>query len=125
MQAEVADKCLSSLPQSGLALEVAQYYYTLQVYCTLQPYPLPRPASVYLHLPSRVCQLVLHHLAAHPEQEWPAGVTAVKPLLLQCCAKLEDWNQAQALQRLAPGVDVNRFASDTEYKRETILGLAM
>ena len=104
---------------------MAQYYYALQVYCTLRPSPLPRPASVYLHNPRRVSQLVLHHLAAHPEKEWPAGVEAVKPLLLQCRAHLEDWNQAQALQRLAPGVDVDRFASDAEYKRETILGLAM
>jgi hypothetical protein len=46
-------------------------------------------------------------------------------LLLQCRSRLEDWHQAQALQRLAPGVDVSRFASDQEYKKETILGLAM
>ncbi|KAK7115948.1 NBAS subunit of NRZ tethering complex-like [Littorina saxatilis] len=124
-KAEAADKCLSSISQSGLALEVSQYYYALQIYSALRPSPLPHPASVYLHLPSRLSKIVVQHINSQPERDWPEGVKGVIPHLLKCRSRLEDWNQAQALQRLAPGVDGNRFASDPEYKKETILGLAM
>lgn len=38
---------------------------------------------------------------------------------------LSDFIQAKTLQGLGKGVDVARFAQDSEYKRETILGLTM
>ncbi|KAK7477823.1 hypothetical protein BaRGS_00030901 [Batillaria attramentaria] len=120
-----AEKCLSVTPQTGLALEVSQYYYALQVYAALRPCPNPHPASLYLQPPSRIAQLVMLHLKAHPEREWPPAVSPLVPLLMQCRTRLQDWHQAQALQRLAPGVDVVRFTQDAEYKKETILGLAM
>nr|KAG5692694.1 hypothetical protein BaRGS_008557 [Batillaria attramentaria] len=108
--------------QTGLALEVSQYYYALQVYAALRPCPNPHPASLYLQPPSRIAQLVMLHLKAHPEREWPPAVSPLVPLLMQCRTRLQDWHQAQALQRLAPGVDVVRFTQDAEYKKETILG---
>lgn len=38
--------------------------------------------------------------------------------------RLTDFTQAQVLQGLGRGVDVQRFSSDNHYKKETILGLA-
>lgn len=38
--------------------------------------------------------------------------------------RLTDFTQAQVLQGLGRGVDVQRFSSDNQYKKETILGLA-
>lgn len=37
--------------------------------------------------------------------------------------RLTDFTQAQVLQGLGRGVDVQRFSSDAGYKKETILGL--
>ncbi|XP_076465960.1 NBAS subunit of NRZ tethering complex-like isoform X2 [Babylonia areolata] len=123
---EAADRCLSAIPQSGLALEVAQWYYTLQLYSALRPCPRPAPAPLYLHPPARLSHLVTHHLAAHPGEEWGGGVEeGVVSLMGRSRGGVEEWRQAQGLQRLAPGVDVDRFASDPDYKKETILGLAM
>lgn len=125
LQAEAADRCFSILPNTGLVLEIAQYYYSLQIYALLKPCIQSQPASLYLRPPSRIAHLVLHHLSSHPDKKWPPKVASLLPLLETCHTRLKDWHQGQSLQRLAPGIDVNRFASDKDYQRETILGLAM
>ncbi|XP_025077701.1 neuroblastoma-amplified sequence-like [Pomacea canaliculata] len=124
-KAEAADRCFSILPNTGLVLEIAQYYYSLQIYALLKPCIQSQPASLYLRPPSRIAHLVLHHLSSHPDKKWPPKVASLLPLLETCHTRLKDWHQGQSLQRLAPGIDVNRFASDKDYQRETILGLAM
>ena len=44
--------------------------------------------------------------------------------LRQACERFADFLQAQSLLNLGCGVDVERFAQDADYKRQTILGLA-
>jgi len=46
-------------------------------------------------------------------------------LLLKYQNILVDFQQGQQLQALGCGVDVQRFACDTQYQQDSILGLAM
>uniref|UniRef100_A0A8B9GME1 NBAS subunit of NRZ tethering complex n=1 Tax=Astyanax mexicanus TaxID=7994 RepID=A0A8B9GME1_ASTMX len=46
------------------------------------------------------------------------------PVILHFYERLTDFTQAQVLRGLGRGVDVQRFSSDNQYKKETILGLA-
>jgi len=46
-------------------------------------------------------------------------------LLLKYQNILVDFQQGQQLQALGCGIDVQRFAHDTQYQQDSILGLAM
>jgi len=56
--------------------------------------------------------------AKHKDDTW-------QPELLKWRAQLADYIQAQDLLTLDCGVDVNRFASDDQYRHDSILGLAL
>ena len=56
--------------------------------------------------------------------DWPDDLGDLIGQLLVYNERMTDFTQAQVLQGLGRGVDVQRFGSDPEYKKATILGLA-
>lgn len=55
--------------------------------------------------------------------DWPEELQKLIGQLHLYNERLTDFTQAQVLQGLGRGVDVRRFSSDSDYKKETILGL--
>lgn len=68
--------------------------------------------------------MVTKHVSEYANADWPEELVALIEQLHYYNEQLMDFTQAQILQGLGKGVDVRRFAADSQYKRETILGLA-
>jgi len=69
-------------------------------------------------------RLVTKHVTDHAGCNWDEELQALIGQLQLYSERLTDFTQAQVLQGLGRGVDVQRFTSDNQYKKETILGLA-
>ena len=68
--------------------------------------------------------MVSRHVTLYGHEAWPEELAALTKQLHYYNERLLDFTQAQILQSLRKGVDVQRFTADDQYKRETILGLA-
>ncbi|KAK2171518.1 hypothetical protein NP493_1055g01018 [Ridgeia piscesae] len=125
-----ADQCFMKHPTTAVSLQLAMYYYALQIYKTLPQESTPHPDAVYLHSPGDVTKRSLK-LAKKYQAEKTSDIEfdpVMSPLadkLLSYNERLMDFAQAQTLQTLNRGIDTCRFAEDAEYRKETILGLAM
>ncbi|XP_027711429.1 neuroblastoma-amplified sequence isoform X1 [Vombatus ursinus] len=118
-----ANKCFERQAQSALCLQLAAYYYSLQIYSHLVPCFQDRCHPLYRADPSELVQLVTEHVS-HPDgRAWSEDVGVLVQHLGFYHERLQDLTQAQLLQGLRKGVDVPRFTADDRYKRETILGL--
>lgn len=71
--------------------------------------------------PKELIRLVTQHVSAY--SGWPEELQRLINQLHVYNGRLTDFTQAQVLQGLGRGVDVHRFSSDSDYKKETILGL--
>ncbi|XP_066274218.1 NBAS subunit of NRZ tethering complex-like [Branchiostoma lanceolatum] len=123
LEVEKAEKCLKRLPQSAITLQLAAYYYAVTLFTRLQPtittdtvnpcylYPPKWLIKATLKVNSQLCSSEDNKLLVERVDEW--------------ISLLQDFTQVSMLKNLGKGVDVSRFLSDEEYKRETILGLAM
>lgn len=74
--------------------------------------------------PKELIKMVTRHVAQHGHDAWPEDLVSLIKQLHYYNERLLDFTQAQLLQGLRKGVDVQRFTADDQYKRETILGLA-
>lgn len=74
--------------------------------------------------PKELIQMVTKHVSQYAQADWPEEITNLINQLHYYNERLLDFTQAQTLQGLGRGVDVQRFTADAQYKRETILGLA-
>lgn len=74
--------------------------------------------------PKELIQMVTKHVTQYAQADWPEEITSLINQLHYYNERLLDFTQAQTLQGLGKGVDVQRFTADAQYKRETILGLA-
>uniref|UniRef100_A0A5F8H6Y9 NBAS subunit of NRZ tethering complex n=1 Tax=Monodelphis domestica TaxID=13616 RepID=A0A5F8H6Y9_MONDO len=119
-----ANKCFEKQAPSALVLQLAAYYYSLQIYSQLAPCFTDRCHPLYRANPSELVQMVTKHVSDLEGQAWPEGLGTLVQQLGFYHERLLDLTQAQLLRSLHKGVDVPRFAADTQYKRETILGLA-
>lgn len=68
--------------------------------------------------------MVTRHVTRREQDSWPEELVLLTKQLHYYNERLLDFTQAQLLQGLRKGVDVQRFTADDQYKRETILGLA-
>uniref|UniRef100_A0A8C4GXZ0 NBAS subunit of NRZ tethering complex n=1 Tax=Dicentrarchus labrax TaxID=13489 RepID=A0A8C4GXZ0_DICLA len=89
---------------------------------------LPQVSLYLLHIPlpceadpKDLIRLVTQHVSAY--SNWPEELQKLINQLHAYNERLTDFTQAQVLQGLGRGVDVQRFSSDSDYKKETILGL--
>uniref|UniRef100_A0A671NN77 Neuroblastoma-amplified sequence N-terminal domain-containing protein n=1 Tax=Sinocyclocheilus anshuiensis TaxID=1608454 RepID=A0A671NN77_9TELE len=120
-----ANTCFEKQPPSALSLQLAAYYYSLQIYSRLAPCFKDKCSPLYRADPRELIRLVTKHVTDHAGCDW--GDEELQVLICQLrlySERLTDFTQAQVLQGLGRGVDVQRFSSDNQYKKETILGLA-
>ncbi|KAM6458959.1 NBAS subunit of NRZ tethering complex isoform 2-T2 [Liasis olivaceus] len=109
---------LLALPQ------LASYYYSLQIYAHLAPCFKDECHPLYRADPKDLIQMVTKHVTNSSFADWPEEIAIMIKHLQYYNERLLDFTQAQILQGLGKGVDVQRFTADAQYKRETILGLA-
>ncbi|XP_007641500.1 neuroblastoma-amplified sequence isoform X2 [Cricetulus griseus] len=119
-----ANKCFEKQARSALSLQLAAYYYSLQIYARLAPCFRDRCHPLYRVDPKELIKMVTRHVAQHGHDAWPEDLVSLIKQLHYYNERLLDFTQAQLLQGLRKGVDVQRFTADDQYKRETILGLA-
>ncbi|XP_071402095.1 NBAS subunit of NRZ tethering complex-like, partial [Centroberyx affinis] len=117
-----ANRCFEKQSHSALSLQLAAYYYSLQIYSRLAPCFKDKTHTLYQADPKKLIRLVTQHVSAH--SDWPEELEKLIGQLHVYNERLTDFTQAQVLQGLGRGVDVQRFSSDSDYKKETILGLA-
>ncbi|KAM5316025.1 NBAS subunit of NRZ tethering complex isoform 2-T2 [Glossophaga mutica] len=119
-----ANKCFEKQPCSALGLQLAAYYYSLQIYAQLAPCFRDQCHPLYRADPKELILMVTKHVTQCGQDAWPEDVASLTRQLHYYNERLLDLTQAQVLQGLRRGVDVQRFASDEQYRRETVLGLA-
>ncbi|XP_033846650.1 NBAS subunit of NRZ tethering complex [Periophthalmus magnuspinnatus] len=116
-----ANKCFEKQCHSALSLQLAAYYYSLQIYKRLVPCFKDKNHTLYQADPKQMIRLVTQHVSSY--SGWPQELQKLIEQLQMYNERLMDFTQAQVLQGLGRGVDVPRFSSDADYKKETILGL--
>lgn len=120
-----ANSCFEKQPPSALSLQLAAYYYSLQIYSRLAPCFKDKCSALYRADPKELIHLVTKHVTDHEGHDWAdEELKALIGQLRLYSERLTDFTQAQVLRGLGRGVDVQRFSSDNQYKKETILGLA-
>uniref|UniRef100_A0A8C3R102 NBAS subunit of NRZ tethering complex n=1 Tax=Cyanoderma ruficeps TaxID=181631 RepID=A0A8C3R102_9PASS len=119
-----ANKCFEKQLHSALSLQLASYYYSLQIYAHLAPCFKDKCHPLYRADPKELIQMVTKHVTQYAHADWPEEISTLINQLHYYNERLLDFTQAQTLQGLGKGVDVQRFTADAQYKRETILGLA-
>ncbi|XP_045142533.1 neuroblastoma-amplified sequence, partial [Echinops telfairi] len=119
-----ANKCFEKQSHSALSLQLAAYYYSLQIYARLAPCFSDKCHPLYRADPKELIRMVTRHVTQHGHEAWPEELVSLTKQLHYYNERLLDFTQAQVLQGLRKGVDVQRFPADDQYKRETILGLA-
>ncbi|KAM8832299.1 NBAS subunit of NRZ tethering complex isoform 1-T1 [Spinachia spinachia] len=117
-----ANRCFEKQCHSALSLQLAAYYYSLQIYSLLTPCFKDKKRTLYQADPKELIRLVTTHVSAY--SDWPEELQQMIGQLQVYNERLRDFTQAQVLQGLGRGVDVQRFSSDADYKKETILGLS-
>ncbi|KAM5262785.1 NBAS subunit of NRZ tethering complex [Ctenodactylus gundi] len=119
-----ANKCFEKQAHSALSLHLAAYYYSLQIYARLAPCFTDRCHPLYRADPKELIKMVSRYVTLHGHEAWPEDLVSLTKQLHYYNERLLDLTQAQLLQGLRKGVDVQRFTTDEQYKRQTILGLA-
>ncbi|XP_007471273.1 PREDICTED: neuroblastoma-amplified sequence [Lipotes vexillifer] len=119
-----ANRCFEKQSHSALSLQLAAYYYSLQIYARLAPCFRDKCHPLYRADPKELIRMVTRHVTRYGPEAWPEELAALTEQLQYYNERLLDFTQAQILQGLRKGVDVQRFTADDQYKRETILGLA-
>ncbi|XP_037384398.1 NBAS subunit of NRZ tethering complex [Talpa occidentalis] len=119
-----ANRCFEKQAHSALSLQLAAYYYSLQIYARLAPCFSDKCHPLYRADPKELIKMVTRHMTRHGHEAWPEDLMSLSKQLHHYNERLLDYTQAQVLQGLRKGVDVQRFTADDQYKRETILGLA-
>uniref|UniRef100_A0A8D2E262 NBAS subunit of NRZ tethering complex n=1 Tax=Sciurus vulgaris TaxID=55149 RepID=A0A8D2E262_SCIVU len=119
-----ANRCFEKQAHSALSLQLAAYYYSLQIYARLAPCFRDKCHPLYRADPKELIKTVTRHVTRHGCEAWPEDLVSLTEQLHYYNERLLDFTQARLLQGLRKGVDVQRFTADDQYKRETILGLA-
>ncbi|EPY76052.1 neuroblastoma amplified sequence [Camelus ferus] len=119
-----ANKCFEKQSHSAVSLQLAAYYYSLQIYARLAPCFVDKCHPLYRADPKELIKMVTRHVSLYGHEAWPEDLVPLTRQLHYYNERLLDFTQAQVLQGLRKGVDVQRFTADDQYKRETILGLA-
>ncbi|XP_063771451.1 NBAS subunit of NRZ tethering complex isoform X2 [Pseudophryne corroboree] len=119
-----ANKCFEKQSHSALSLQLAAYYYSLQIYAHLAPCFKDKCHPLYRADPNVLVRMVTSYVSDYANANWPIELLPLIEQLHYYNERLVDFTQAQILQGLGKGVDVQRFSKDSQYKTETILGLA-
>ncbi|XP_029451786.1 neuroblastoma-amplified sequence [Rhinatrema bivittatum] len=118
-----ANKCFEKQSHSALSLQLAAYYYSLQIYAHLAPCFKDKCHPLYRADLKELIKMVTKYVSEYANTNWSEEVMTLIEQLHYYNERLMDFTQAQILHELGKGVDVQRFSADAQYKRETILGL--
>ncbi|KAJ8275215.1 hypothetical protein COCON_G00098400 [Conger conger] len=108
-----ANKCFEKQSHSALSLQLAAYYYALQIYARLTPCLKDKCHPLYRADPKDLIGLVTQHVTDSREADWPEELERLIAQLRLYNERLTDFTQAQVLRGLGRG-----------QSKETILGLA-
>ena len=106
LQAEDAGSCFESVPGTNVTLELATYYYALQLHSQLKSDSKAGRKAVYSQPASKLVAAVLKHvdkLSTSAEKDPKAEMMAITERLKYYNELLKDYNQARALQALGRG----------------------
>jgi hypothetical protein len=101
-QSTNAYECFEKLPNSALTLQLASYYYALQVHNLLSPQVQDTQASLYLHPPEHVVDHVINSIRGRVETG--DDVKFLASHLKRYHTQLADFAQARLLQGLGRGL---------------------
>uniref|UniRef100_H0WZ37 NBAS subunit of NRZ tethering complex n=1 Tax=Otolemur garnettii TaxID=30611 RepID=H0WZ37_OTOGA len=118
-----ANKCFERQSHSALCLQLAAYYYSLQIYARLAPCFSDKCHPLYRADPEELIKMVTRHVTRHGHEAWPEDLVSLTTQLHYYNERLLDFTQAQVLQGLGKGVDVQRwkFTSSSSCKNFTCL----
>jgi hypothetical protein len=103
-QSTNAYECFEKLPSSVFTLQLASYYYALQVYSLLSPHVDDTQASLYLHPPAHVVDHVIQGI--RDRVETGDDVKFLASHLKRYHTQLADFAQARLLQGLGRGLSI-------------------
>ncbi|XP_021365609.1 neuroblastoma-amplified sequence-like [Mizuhopecten yessoensis] len=115
----------ADLPFTTMSLQMALYYFALQIYSALRPTFDPELSLLYKYPPFRLIEKVRTYVSRTKDHQQPSEVAQLVNNFNQYQEFLEDSIQAKQLKKLDRGIDTGRFTKDSQYRVETICGLAM
>lgn len=86
-----------------MALQLAEFYYSLNIYLALWPDTKPAPAKMFNYPPSHIISTVAKYLVDNPDL--PEVQKSVERLQ-NYCGLSKDYCQAKTLQGLGRGIEV-------------------
>ncbi|XP_039281626.1 neuroblastoma-amplified sequence [Nilaparvata lugens] len=107
--ASAAEQCFSNLPQTQVSLQLALYFYSIS-------HIIHQHKDVFSMLPEDVVNAAL---------TGPKHDGDIDSLIQKYKLKLENFVQTEKMKELDCGVNLDRFTKDTQYKYDSILGLAI
>lgn len=109
---------LTRLPSTEVTLQTAAYYFALRI--------LRLSASLTAKdIGSSPPRRLIERCSKLAKEKLTEEQRSYRRLLKRSLRLLGDVSEAQQLRRLDSGVDINRFTTDDNYKRDTIVGLAI
>lgn len=106
-QVTEADACFGKVPSTKTSLQLALYYYALQIVSRLKIKSQSKLNDFYQCSPHELSGKVLGYVRAVMEQkkesDWPADVQQMAPRMIHFNEVLLDYTQAQTLEGLDRG----------------------
>ncbi|GLH06021.1 Neuroblastoma-amplified sequence [Gryllus bimaculatus] len=113
------EEVFRQLPCTSISLQLACYCFALKGWLAIHCGNKERVKDTFLHAPLQLVQYMAGLAAGlQPPPDWAAA-------LLRHHHQLADYVEGQQLQDCGCGVDLQLFSSDSQYRRESILGLAL
>ena len=103
MQPTDADRCFEEHPKTDISLQLAIYYYALQIYSSVKPCTKPDISAIYTHSPLKVMEKVVALVTQKTEFDWPEEVTELVLKIKQYNEMLADYRQGKVLKKLGRG----------------------
>ena len=105
-----ADRCFEDHPKTDISLQLAIYYYALQIYSSVRPCNDPDLHPLYSHPPIKVMQKVVSLVTQKTDFDWPVEVKELVGKIKQYNEMLEDYRQAKLLRKLGRGGSTNHLS---------------
>ena len=108
------------------ALQTSLYYHAIEIYTAIHPHENRGIAPVFLNPPMSLIEWTVNFiqngtvpLSKETQVRFHIDKFQATEMIIG------DFVQAKTLQDLGAGIDTQRFLNDPEYKKDSVLGLAM
>ncbi len=92
-----AEQCFEKLPRTALTLQLAAYYYALQLHSSTHTSPVMTPDLRYQQSPSRLIGQVVSQVTGENGVDWSDVQKALVSQLQSYVELLADFTQAESL----------------------------